>query len=63
MTPTTYRKLKQKYDKELSSGLLFVYYQQFTGDWNADKRKWVKLQRKINHEKVGRISTKNSRHI
>lgn len=48
MLKSTYLKFKEKYENEASSGLLFLSYNNFTGDWESDKRKYIKM---INKER------------
>lgn len=49
MLKTTYTKFKKKYLKEVSSGLIFISYNNFTGDWEKDKRKYIRM---INKERM-----------
>lgn len=43
MLKSTYLKFKEKYEKEASSGLLFISYNNFTGDWEKDKRTFIRM--------------------
>lgn len=44
MTKSVYIKFRDKYEQEKSLGLLFVSYHNFTGDWNKDKRKFIRMR-------------------
>lgn len=43
MTKATYTNFKNKYERDKISGLLFVSYKNFSGDWDKDKRKYIRM--------------------
>lgn len=42
----TYQQFRFKYNKEKATGLLDISYNKFTGNWDSDKRKYIKMIKK-----------------
>ncbi len=46
MLKSTYKKFKEKYEHDKETGLLFISYFNFTGEWDKDKKKYIKMLKK-----------------
>ncbi|MBV6478705.1 MAG: hypothetical protein HGGPFJEG_01462 [Ignavibacteria bacterium] len=43
MLKSTYKKFKEKYEHDKETGLLFISYFNFIGEWDKDKKKYIKM--------------------
>jgi len=44
-------KYKTEYDQLLSSGMFWEFYPELSGQWEADKKEFVKQVKKLRHGK------------